>query len=137
MATINMQTMRFINLLDRISRVKTRRCFIYNNVIVFAVPGYLMSRAIGPNGKNVRIIQEQLGRRVKIVREPQGIEDASQFIRDVVEPLSFRSLEIQDSEMIIAAGSRYKAALLGRDKIRWHELSRITEDFFQKSVRII
>ena len=35
MAIINMQTMRYINLLDKASNVKTRKCFVYNNTIYF------------------------------------------------------------------------------------------------------
>ena len=60
MAIINMQTMRYINLLDRASHVKTSKCFVYNNTIMFAVPKEMVSKAIGPDAINVRRIQEVL-----------------------------------------------------------------------------
>ena len=113
------------------------RCFVYNNVIVFAVPSDMISKAIGIDGRNVRFIQQRLEKKIKIVREPSGIEDIGRFIQDVIEPISFRSVEINGNEVIINAGSRNKASLIGRDKIRWQELSQIVEDIFGKSVRII
>lgn len=137
MTMINMQTMRYINLLYRIAQVKTRVCFMYNNAIVFAVPSDLMSKAIGTNGKNARMIQETLGKRIKIIKEARGIGDIERFIRDVVEPASFKSIELQGSEAVITAGSQYKASLIGRNRVRLLELSSITNDVFGKSIKIV
>ncbi len=136
MTIINMQTMRYINLLDRVTRVKTHNCFIYNNVIVFAVPSDLMSRAIGTNGKNVRMIQDTLGRKIKIIKEARGIEDLERFVRDVVEPIGLKSVEVQGDEIVVTAGSQYKAALIGRNKARLDELSTVVQNLFGKQVRI-
>ena len=129
--------MRYINLLDRVARVKTRNCFIYNNTIIFAVPGDFMSKAIGNNGKNVREIQDTLGKRIKIVQEPRNEADMARFLRDVVDPIGFKSLEITDNEVIISAGSQSKAALLGRNKTRLIELQLIVQNVFGKELRII
>lgn len=137
MATIDMQTMRYINLFDRVARVKTSKCFVYNNTIIFAVPASLISQAIGVGGRNIKYINLQLGKRVKVIGEPAGIRDIGRFIHDVVSPLNFRSLEIKDREVIINAGSHTKAALIGRNKVRLAELSQILEDNFGKELRII
>jgi len=137
MTTINMQTMRYINLLSRITNVKTMKCFVYNNAIIFAVPRMEMAKAIGPAGKNVRTIQERLGKRVKIIKEPGGIEEAGRFIEDIVSPVGFVSLEIRNNEIIITAGVRNKAALLGRNKQRLEELKQIVEDNFGKELKIV
>ena len=137
MATINMQIMRYINLLNKIARVKIRKCFVYNNTIIFAVPAGLMSKAIGPKGKNVRALQERLGKRIKVIKEAEEIDDAERFVEDIVEPVTFVSLEVKDNKIIITAGTRSKAALLGRNKRRLAELSRIVEDYFGKELKII
>jgi transcription antitermination factor NusA-like protein len=137
MAVINMQIIRYINLLDRVSRVKTHRCFIYNNAILFAVPRAMVSQAIGPAASNIRRMQEQLGKRVRIVEEPKGIEDAENFIREIVSPVKFKSLELKDNELIINAGSASKATLIGRNKKRLDELGQIIRDSFGKETRIV
>ncbi len=137
MSFIDMQTIRYINLLDRVSRVKTRKCFVYNNTIVFAVPKDLVSRAIGPNGINVRGIQEQLGKKVKVIMEANDIINAERFVRDVVSPVRFKSLELQGDSFILNAGAQSKAALIGRNKRRFEELRSILEATFGKDLKII
>ncbi|MDP4039226.1 MAG: hypothetical protein Q8P57_01445 [Candidatus Pacearchaeota archaeon] len=139
MATINMQTMRYINLLDDVARVKARKCFVYNNVIYFAVHPRFLSKAIGQGGRNLRIIGERLGRRVRIIRDvsanPRAIES---FIGSIVSPVEFVSLEIKDGIFILTAGSRTRAAsLIGRNKVRLEELNKIIEDYFGRGLRII
>ena len=137
MNIIDMKLMRYINLLDRISRVKTRKCFVYNNIIVFAVPREMMSQAIGPGASNIMRIQEQLGKRVKIVLEPRGIEDAQNFVREIVSPVRFKSLELKEGVLILNAGSTSKAALIGRNKKRLEELSEIIMNNFGLNLKII
>ena len=137
MNIIDMKLMRYINLLDRISRVKTRKCFVYNNIIVFAVPREMMSQAIGPGASNIMRIQEQLGKRVKIVLEPRGIEDAQDFVREIVSPVRFKSLELKEGVLILNAGSTSKAALIGRNKKRLEELSEIIMNNFGLNLKII
>ena len=138
MATINMQTMRYINLLDRASNVKTKKCFIYNGTVFFAVPKGLVSKAIGPNALNVKKVQEDLGKRVMIIKEPEDFYDISKFIEEIVLPIRFKSLEIKDNIVIITAGSNQnKASLIGRNKRRFFELQEILHDMFQLDLKII
>jgi len=137
MATINMQIMRYINILDRASHVKTSNCFIYNNIIFFAVPKFMISKAIGRNALNIRKIEEQTGKKIRIIEEPHGIESAERFISDIVAPVGFKSIEIKDNCFVITAGSSNKAALLGRNKRRFDELRQILLDNFGLDLKII
>jgi len=132
-----MKLMRYINLLDRVSRVKTRKCFVYNNVILFAVPRVMISQAIGPGAYNVKRIQDQLGKRVRIISEPQGIADAPSFVSEVVSPVRFKSLDIKDGVFILNAGSASKAALIGRNKKRLEELQEIVKNNFGLDLKIV
>ena len=138
MAIINMQTMRYINLLDKASSVKTEKCFVYNNTIFFAVHKELVSKAIGSAGINVRMIQEHLGKKIKIIAEPIGPGDASRFVLDVVSPTRFKSIEIKDRAFVITAGTNQnKAALIGRNRRRFFELEIILKDIFGLGLKII
>ncbi len=138
MTIIDMQTMRYINLLDRASRVKTKQCFVYNNTIFFAVPRELVSKAIGPAALHVKKIQEDLGKKVRIIAEPDGLKDISKFIQSLVNPNKFKSLEIKDNSVIITAGSNQnKAVLIGRDKRRLFELQKIIQNVYGTDLKII
>ena len=137
MSVIDMQTMRYINLLDRASQVKTRKCFVYNGTIIFAVPGNMVSQAIGPDAINIRRLQEKIGKRIRIVREAASPYDAERFVQDIVMPAKFKSIEIKENELIISAGSvQNKATLLGRNKKRFEELKTIVEDTFGLELKV-
>lgn len=133
-----MKKMRYINLLDRISHVKTMKCFTHNNAIFFAVRRSEVSKAIGPNAVNMKKMQESLGSRVKVIREPDSIADAKNFIEDIVSPLKVRAVEVKEDQIIITAGSNQnKAVLIGRNKRRLDEMQRILRDFFHKDLKVI
>ena len=130
--------MRYINILDRESRVKTSKCFVYNNTIFFAVPRNKVSRAIGPNAINIKKIQEKIGKPIKIIGEAEGIGDMGRFIQDVVTPVRFKSLELKEKGVVITAGSNQsKASLIGRNRRRLDELSRIVKDTFGFDLRVV
>ncbi|MEK6889942.1 MAG: hypothetical protein AABW82_00235 [Nanoarchaeota archaeon] len=137
MATIDMQTMRYINLLDRTSGVKTTKCFVYNNSIIFAVPKALLARAIGQQAYNIRNIQEQIGKKIRVIEEANGVTDMKKFIEDVVAPISFKGVEVKDRTIILTAGSQSKAALIGRNRRRLDELQQIVKDTYNLDLRIV
>ena len=130
--------MRYINLLDRQTSVKTSNCFVYNNIIFFAVPKAVMSKAIGPSASNIKSLQNQLGKRVKVISQPRGPEDYNPFIKAIIEPVGFKSLEIRDGVITITAGGKQnKAGLIGRNKQRLLELKKVTISVFKKDVKIL
>ena len=133
--TIDMQEMRYLNLFERIMKVRTRFCFKYNEMIVFCVPKPLLSRAIGEGGKNIRKMRDVLNKRIKIIAAPQGIQDAENFISAIVNPVTFKGIEINDGWIVVSGGSN-KAALIGRNKRRLHEMQKIVKSFFGREFRI-
>ena len=134
--TIDMQDIRYLNLFERIMKVRTRFCLKYNETLIFCVPGPLLPKAIGEGGRNVRKMNSILGKRIKIVASPQGIRDAEYFIRAIVNPVAFKDLEIRGDEFILSGG-RNKAILIGRNKRRLLEMQKIIRSFFGKEFRIV
>jgi len=132
-----MQDMRYLNLFNKITRVSTRFCFKYNETIIFCVPMRFVSQAVGKGGQNIKKMSEILRKRIKIVPNPRGIQDAKKFIEAIVSPVKFNNLEVAEDEIILTAGSNSKAALIGRNKRRLIEMQKIVEDFFEKEFRII
>jgi hypothetical protein len=136
--TIDMQDMRHLNLFGKITKIDTRFCFQYNETIIFCVPRKLIARAIGEKGRNIQELSRVLRKRVKIIPQPKGIQDARQFIGDIVKPIMFKGLEIENNEIIInAGGTQSKAMLFGRNKRRLLEMQNIVKDFFGKELRIV
>ena len=133
--TINMQEMRYLNLFESIMKVRTRYCFMYNDALVFCVPKPLVSKAIGEGGRNIRKMSEVLRKRIKVVSAPHGIEDAGDFVRAIVNPITFKGIEIKDNEIVVSGGKN-KAALIGRNKRRMLEMQKIVKGFFGKDFRV-
>jgi NusA-like KH domain protein len=130
--TIDMQSMRYLNLFSKVSRVSTTRCFVYNNVIVFAVPKSKVSLAIGKDAANVKKLNTILRKRIKVVAMPDrdSREGIAKFIEAVVAPIEFNGVEVKDSSVVISAGRQSKAALIGRNRSREKELSEVLKNYF-------
>ena len=120
-----MQFMRYINLFEKISRVSTTNCFVYNNVIIFAVPKELVSTAIGPGASNVKRMSETLRKKIKVVTMPTSDAGIKKFIEEIVEPIKLNSLELKEGVVIISADRQGKAMLIGRNRVREQELTEI------------
>lgn len=134
---LDMQDLRNLNLFQRVTNIRTRFCFSYNNAIVFCVPRALVIRAVGRNGQNVKRINQILKKRVKIIPQPSGIADLENFVKNIINPVEFKEITISGNEVILTAGSQSKAALIGRDKRRLIEMQGIIKSFFGKDFRII
>ena len=116
--TLDMKSIMYVNLFEKVTRIKIQHCFLYNSIIIFVVPRELMSRAIGEDGKNVKRLSEILQKKVKIVAAPIGRGDIERFILAIVHPVKFKNIELRDDKIIINAGMQSKAALIGRNKAR-------------------
>jgi len=127
---LNMQFIRYANMFNRITRIRTNHCFEYNNAIVFAVPRKLVSRALGQNKKNLRRLNEVLGKKVKIVAIPHSREDIENFVSVITYPVKFKGIEIKDDNAVISAGSQNKAILIGRNKCRLNEMQNVLGQYF-------
>ena len=136
-STINMQDMRYLNLFQRITKVRTRHCFSYNETIIFAVQRKFLSKALGKDAENIKKIGNILGKRVRIVALPRDIRDAEDFLKNIISPMQFKELEVTEDEIIITAGKQNKASLIGRDKKRLHDIQKIAKSFFGKDVRVV
>jgi len=132
-----MRDLRYLNLFERITNIRTRYCFEYNNTIIFCIPGKLISKALGPNARNIRRISEILRKRVKIIFLPRNLSDARNFIGSIVSPVMFKDLEITPEEIILTAGSQSKAALIGRNRRRLLEMQKIVRNFFKRDFKIV
>ena len=135
--TIDMKVMRYINLFAKVSNISPRHCFTYNNAVIFVVPEDKVSQAIGDNGKNIKKMGEIIERKVKVVMQPNGIEDAEKFISTIIYPAELKNIEIDGEILIINAGPQNKAMLIGRNKVRLEEMKRIIKNYFGKDLKIV
>ncbi|MFH1307648.1 MAG: hypothetical protein ABIH72_02245 [archaeon] len=137
MKTLDMKFIRYLNLFEKICKVRTKNCFEYNNFIFFAVQPFEVSKAIGEEGRNIRKVAEILGKRAKIVTLPRDENDIKNFILSIINPLNFKDLKLEVNEIIIEGGKKNKAALIGRGRRREAELNDVVKHYFNKSLKIV
>lgn len=147
--TIDMQLMRYINIFSRISHVSTSNCFVYNNTIYMAVPKSMMTKAIGPNGANVKEMSNVLRRKIRVVGLPskefletaddnQKAKVLKEFITEIVSPVEITSFDFKDNSIFISGDRESKAILIGRDRSKEKQLAEILQtDFGIKEFKII
>ena len=134
---LDMQDLRYLNLFAKITKVDTRYFFEYNNMLVFCVPKNLIQKALGQNAENLKKISSVIGKRIRIVAYPEEIGNAREFIKNIINPLTFNDLEITADEIILIAGRMNKALLIGREKKRLNEMKNIVKYFFKREFRIV
>ncbi len=132
-----MQDMRHLNLFRKITGVSTKNVLDYNNKLLFCVPKRFLSKAIGKNARNLRKISKITGKRIKVIPLPKGKHHVKDFIQAIVSPVEFKDVQVKDDEIVLTAGNRNKAALLGRNKRRLHEMQKIIKNFFGKEFKIV
>ncbi len=135
--TIEMQDMRYLNLFAKITKIPTRHCFMYNEIMYFLVPKQMINKALGKEASNLRKLSSILGKRVRVVPIPLGDQHIKEFIQAIVNPVEFNELEVTDKEVILTAGRQSKAALIGRNKRRLNEMQKIIKNFFGKEFKIV
>jgi len=143
MKTFDMQFMRYMNLFAKITRVSSKHCFSYNNMLVFAVPGDFVQQAIGRDNSNLKKLSSILGKRIRVIAQPSGDKDLSRFVETLVSPIQFQKLDVVDAEsgkeaIITTSGRESKAMLIGRERAREAELKEILDQYFNvKILRIL
>jgi len=134
---LDMQFIRYANMFENVTRIKTNHCFEYNNTIVFVVPKKLVSRAIGQNNSNLEKLGRILGKKIKVISEPQGKEDLETFVSLLVRPIRVKGIEIKEGEATINTNPQSKASLIGKGKVRLSEMENILGQYFEvRKVRI-
>ncbi len=104
-------------------------------MIVFCVPKHLVTKAIGEKGMNIKKMSEILRKKIKVIPFPESEKNIEEFVKSIVNPIVPKSVEVIENEIVVSAGKN-KAALIGRNKRRLHEMQKVAKDFFGKEFRI-
>jgi transcription antitermination factor NusA-like protein len=130
--TIDMQSMRQMNLFTKISKVETKSFFSYNNTLVFGVPKSKVSKAIGKEASNVKKLNQIFRKKIKIIAMPdkEDTKGIKEFIINLVNPIELNNLELKDKKLEITATRINRASLIGRNRLREKELIKILKSAF-------
>jgi transcription termination/antitermination protein NusA len=130
--TYDMQLMAFMSAFTNATGVSPKDCLYDSfNLLTFVVPEGDMGKALGKGGRNVKYLERDLNRKIKIV---EFNPDVSQFVRNVVYPVETRLVEQQDKQIMIeAADLRSRGLLIGRAAQNLRNYESIVKRYFDIS----
>jgi transcription antitermination factor NusA-like protein len=133
---LDITSIQSMNLFNRITGIKAKFFFNYASSLIFIVDPFQLNQAMGERENNLRKLGITFKKRVKIVPEPTP-EKINRFVKILVSPVKFKSLSIENGEVIIKAGPQGKASLIGRNHANLDQLQDILRHYFKiRTVRI-
>lgn len=97
--TLSDEARRHIGRFDELTEVTPRDCLIEEDRLTFVVPAGEMREAIGPGGRTVDRVEEELGREVRLV-EDAGTAEA--FVANALAPAAVRAVTISEQNDRVA-----------------------------------
>ncbi|MEM4181991.1 MAG: hypothetical protein QXX68_02440 [Candidatus Pacearchaeota archaeon] len=127
---LNLNLIRYLNILEEISKVRAINCFTFNNTIFFVVKKKDMKKAIGRNGNNVRRVSSIIKKRIRVLSNPVNEKERVVFIEKMLEPLVIEEIKIKDDELTIKAGLQERSIIIGRNRKGEKEMIGVLNQLF-------
>lgn len=129
--TYNADLLKIMTLFETVTRTSLKDCFIdENSLLTFVVSEMEIGKAIGKNASNVKRLELMLKRKVKILAFNPEI---TQFIKNLIYPLSDVEIEVQDKKVMIKGhDTKTKAFLIGRDQSNLKNNLSIVKKYFKE-----
>lgn len=127
---LNINLIRYLNILEEISKVRAINCFTLNNTLFFVVKKKDMKKAIGRNGNNVRKVSNIIKKRIRVLSNPTNEEEKVVFIEKMLEPLSIEKITLKGEEVFIKAGLQERSIIIGRNRKGEKEMIDVLNQLF-------
>ena len=129
-----METIRFINLFEKVTRANVKDCFLMEDALVFIVQPGQMGLALGKQAVNLRKVGSMLKKNVKVYEFSPAPE---KFVSNLLYPIRPKEVRREDEEIVIVANDiREKGQIFGREKTKLKRTQDIVSKYFPVKVRI-
>lgn len=131
---LDQETVGLSLVLENISGARVKDCFQDEDTIYFIVAPGEIGKAIGKGGMNIRRVQNELQKKIKVVEFRERLEE---FVRNVIYPVSVQEIVEEGSVIILkSSSSKTKGLLIGRGGKNLKFINRAVQRFFGKEVRV-
>ena len=92
---------QYLALLEEVSGATGRDCLVdeEGERVVMVVAAGEMGQAIGPGGRNVRKLEERIGKDIELV---EGADDPATFVANALAPAAVYNVTISENETTVA-----------------------------------
>lgn len=132
----DLRSMQYMSSFEKITRSKLKDFFETDDTLIFVVQPMQLQRALGPKGKNAKMLRQKFNKRIKIV---EYNPDKIQFIKNMIYPLKAKSIAEEDGTVIIEGPDREtKALLIGRNASNLRALETAVRRYFDvKEIKVV
>lgn len=132
---LDQETLGLSALIERLTRTRVKDCFLDRGTIYFVVAPGEIGKALGKGGMNIKRVQQELGRRVKVIEFRHRVED---FVRNVIYPIKVDEIIEEDGVVLVKDTSKKtKSLLIGRDGRNLNLINRAVKRFFNVEVKVV
>ena len=122
-------------LLERITRARVLDCFQDKETLCFVVARGDLGKALGKGGANIKRIQKEFGKRVKVIEHRDRVED---FVKNVIYPIKVEEIVLEEETVMIKdSRKKTKSLLIGRDGVNLNLIKRAVSRFFNVDVKVV
>lgn len=131
---LNKDKIQKINLFENLTNSKVKD-LIDDEKLVIIVENGEIGKAIGKQGKNIKMIENMVHKRIKIV---EYNDDSLTFVKNFIHPLKTDEIKLNENTIEISAKDRKtKGLLIGRNGKNLTELNNLIKNYFNLSIKII
>lgn len=132
---LDQETGGWSSLMERISGARVKDCFQDEDTVYFIVAPGEIGKAIGKGGVNIKRVQQELNKKIKVVEFREQMQD---FLRNLMYPAAVEEMVEEEGAIILKDRSaKTKGLLIGRGGKNLRFLNRAVQRFFGKEVKVI
>jgi len=121
--------------MEKASGALVKDCFQDEDTVYFVVAPGEIGKAIGKSGMNIRRVQDELHKKVRVVEFRERMEE---FLRNLMYPVMVQEIVEEENAIILKdSSSKTKGLLIGRNGKNLRFINRAVQRFFNKEVKVI
>lgn len=123
------------SLLEKRTRARVKDCFKDEGTIYFVVAAGEVGKALGKGSENIKKIQQELGKKVRVIEYQDNLVD---FVKSIIYPLKVEEVAEEGGLVVIKdSNKKTKGLLIGREGRNLRMINRAVKRFFDKEVKVI
>ena len=125
---LNLEVLNLMSVFSKVTRINAKDCIEMNGRLTFIVDESMAGKAIGKKGINVKILERELKKKIKVV---EFNSNTIEFIRNLVYPNKINEItEENNIYTIMPADSMSRSMLIGRNAVNLRGYESIVRRFF-------
>ena len=119
-----------MSLFNSITQARLKDYFVdVNGLPVFVVQQSEIGKAVGKKGANVRLLEDKLNRKIKII---EFNPDMVKFAKNLVYPIKLENIEVEGKNLILTpVDKKSRGLLIGRAAKNLRNIENIIKRYFE------